>query len=345
MNGATENNAYWPAPGRGVLVDAPGSTTFLHQDWLGNDRIASAIDGHTVRADRAYAPYGEQYNTYGTTNPVYGIFAQITGDYDSGVLFDTPNREYAFSQGRWLSPDPAGFGWNQYAYVTNPNSVIDPSGLRYCWLNNRGGDGGCVGVGGNGGGDPADFGNTIFDALMGEPGTYLIENLYGQLSFGFSSDLWSLTLNIIDAEAAGWNNVAQFQGIPLGILNTQVSLSSSGWVTYIEDLGGYSAESGILPDLVSMAQLAAGDEKINQAIVNGVNPALAGYILDSTDSTFQSFEAQMENVISEMAPLVMGISYTFTPFEDVPAPTVIIPPSPMPNIPPAPAQIPAPPSI
>jgi hypothetical protein len=34
--------------------------------------------------------------------------------------------------GRWLSPDPAGSGWNQYGYATNPNSNVDPTGLAQC---------------------------------------------------------------------------------------------------------------------------------------------------------------------------------------------------------------------
>jgi RHS repeat-associated protein len=92
----------------------------------------SSTANHTVAADRAYAPYGEQYNSFGSANPIYGVFASMTGDFDSGILFDTPNREFAQSQGRWISPDPAGAGWNQYAHVTNPNSAIDPSGL-FAW--------------------------------------------------------------------------------------------------------------------------------------------------------------------------------------------------------------------
>lgn len=96
---------------------------------MGNDRIVSWTVGHSVPADRAYAPYGQQYNTFGSTNPIYGMFAGLTGDYDSGILFDTPNREFAQYQGRWISPDPAAAGWNLYAYPTNPNSFTDPSGL------------------------------------------------------------------------------------------------------------------------------------------------------------------------------------------------------------------------
>ena len=138
MLGTTASYAYWPSPGRGTFV-ASGTNMFMHQDWLGNDRVVSSVTGHTVTADRAYAPYGQQYNAYGSTNPIYGIFAGLTGDFDSGVLFDTPNRELAQYQGRWLTPDPAGAGWNQYAYVTNPLSFTDPLGL-FCLVGHCDGD-------------------------------------------------------------------------------------------------------------------------------------------------------------------------------------------------------------
>jgi RHS repeat-associated protein len=142
MSGTTAIYGYWPSPGRGTFV-AGGTNMFLHQDWLSNDRIVSAVSGHTVSADRAYAPYGEQYNTFGSTNPIYGMFGGITGDFDPGVLFDTPNRELAQYQGRWISPDPAGTGWNQYAYVnSNPLSYIDPSELA-CYPIERLLTGGC----------------------------------------------------------------------------------------------------------------------------------------------------------------------------------------------------------
>jgi RHS repeat-associated protein len=129
MTGTTLSYGYWPSPGRGLYIDQTGYKRFVHPDWLGNDRIVSSIDNHTITADRAYAPYGEQYNTFGSSNPTYGIFASETGDFDPGILFDTPNRELASAQGRWVSPDPAGASWNAYAYGTNPNNQIDPSGL------------------------------------------------------------------------------------------------------------------------------------------------------------------------------------------------------------------------
>jgi YD repeat-containing protein len=128
MSGASQKFSYWPSPGRGIYLES-STKQFLHLDWLGNDRIVSAFSGHTVSADRDYTPYGQQFNTFGSSNPQFGIFAGMSSDYDSGTLFDTPNREFAVNQLRWTSPDPAGSGWNQYAYPTNPNSFIDPSGL------------------------------------------------------------------------------------------------------------------------------------------------------------------------------------------------------------------------
>jgi YD repeat-containing protein len=139
MSGATLSYAYWPSPGRGaVVVNGTSTFTFMHQDWLGNDRVVSSINNHTEIADRDYTPYGgQQFNAFGSTNPVYGMYAEITGDFNAGVLWDTPNRELAVS-GRWLSPDPAGAGWNQYAYATNPLALIDPLGLDCIYLDDTG---------------------------------------------------------------------------------------------------------------------------------------------------------------------------------------------------------------
>ena len=45
-------------------------------------------------------------------------------------MYDTPNRELAASnQGRWLSPDPAGSGWNQMLTRPTRTSLVDRSGL------------------------------------------------------------------------------------------------------------------------------------------------------------------------------------------------------------------------
>jgi RHS repeat-associated protein len=133
MHGSTPYYAYWPTPGGGAgEVNGDNSTVYyMHKDWLGSSRLSSTIVNHTVISDQAYAPYGEVYNKQATGAGVPAqMFTGDTQDILSG-LFDTPNRELNAGQGRWLSPDPAGSGWNQYAYAPNPNSQIDPSGLEY----------------------------------------------------------------------------------------------------------------------------------------------------------------------------------------------------------------------
>jgi RHS repeat-associated protein len=87
----------------------------------------------------AYAPFGEQYATSGTSD------ASFTGQNadTTSTLYDFTFREHSPSQGRWISPDPAGVAvaditnpqsWNRYAYVLgSPLNMIDPSGLDPCW--------------------------------------------------------------------------------------------------------------------------------------------------------------------------------------------------------------------
>jgi RHS repeat-associated protein len=112
-----------------AFLEYGGSSDYLHKDWLGNARIASLIAGQTIGADLAYAPYGEVYNFIAGASGDWMFTGDVT-QLDSEYLFDTPNREFAAkNQGRWLSPDPAGTGWNQYAYATNPLISVDPSGL------------------------------------------------------------------------------------------------------------------------------------------------------------------------------------------------------------------------
>lgn len=134
MSGSTINYAYWPAPegGRVLLYGNSTNYDYLHPDWLGNARIDSDLIGHTIKTDQAYTPYGEIYDIFGSNVGQNEIFATMEGHLAGGtttpVMWDTPNRELSIVS-RWLSPDPAGVGWNQYAYVTNPNSMTDPTGL------------------------------------------------------------------------------------------------------------------------------------------------------------------------------------------------------------------------
>ena len=125
-----------PMPGgSGVWTTGPGGTTTVnydHADWLGTVRLETDLAARTPTFDTAYTPYGELYDSFGTVKPDFtGDFrVNFTGQIIINGLYDTPNREFDPGAGsRWLSPDPAGASWNAYEYTTNPNSIVDPSGL------------------------------------------------------------------------------------------------------------------------------------------------------------------------------------------------------------------------
>jgi len=139
MNGQTTSSAYFPLPA-GATVYETGSTGgnryFWHKDWEGSVRFASTVSNRGSFFDRAYAPFGETYNNFGSISGV-----AVSGKTKDTVLgtYDTQNREQNPNQGRWISPDPAGLAaanftnpqtWNRYAYVTNmPLNTVDPLGL------------------------------------------------------------------------------------------------------------------------------------------------------------------------------------------------------------------------
>jgi RHS repeat-associated protein len=135
MTGTTILTGRWPTSSGTAETIGTSCCTYLHSDWLGNSRIVSSINNNTVSADQAYTPYGEIYNIFGANNGQYQVFAGTIADLGPSTttptMWDTPNRELSYV-GRWLSPDPAGSGWNQYGYATNPNSNVDPTGLAQC---------------------------------------------------------------------------------------------------------------------------------------------------------------------------------------------------------------------
>ena len=121
-------------PAESAIYNASGLNFIRHKDWLGSSRLATTW-AHGVYAKEAYAPFGETYNEAGTPDRSFTGQDQDTtfGVYD--YLF----RKYDTAAGRWLSPDPSGWGavsqsspqsLNRYAYVqNNPNSLIDANGL------------------------------------------------------------------------------------------------------------------------------------------------------------------------------------------------------------------------
>jgi RHS repeat-associated protein len=147
------------AGGRHVGTYANGTTYFSHTDWLGTERVRTAVNGSIVESCQN-APYGDMHSCSSTDlSPLH--FTGLERDTESG-LDHTWFRQYSSSLARWSSPDPAGLlaadtsnpqSWNGYTYVkNNPLAFTDPSGLcihelfdnAHCFHN---GDNGFAGVG------------------------------------------------------------------------------------------------------------------------------------------------------------------------------------------------------
>ena len=114
-----------------VGFDVNGGMVFLHQNNLNSVTLPTTFDG-SVFDDIQYYPWGQYWAGEGF------VFAGMD-HYWQDVLHNTPNRQYAFYEGRWLSPDPLGGdvtnpqSLNRYAYVLgNPTTLTDPSGLDWC---------------------------------------------------------------------------------------------------------------------------------------------------------------------------------------------------------------------
>jgi len=80
-----------------------GSTYFSHADHLGSERMETDPTGNTNSSAQTNLPFGEWTST--------GLQSSLgfTGDqHDDGGVFHTPNRQLSQTQGRWMTPDPAG---------------------------------------------------------------------------------------------------------------------------------------------------------------------------------------------------------------------------------------------
>jgi RHS repeat-associated protein len=185
MSGQTVTKVFTPLPGGAAAVYTSGGLSYYrHPDWLGSSRLASTPT-RTVYYDGAYAPFGEPYAGTGTADHNFtGQNQDMAPD-----LYDFLAREQHPTQGRWVSPDPAGINavdptnpqsWNRYTYVLNdPLNNIDPMGLDDdspwpscddptdpfpCWLP--------IGVflGGGSGGGPGKSGSSGKGGARPQPG-------------------------------------------------------------------------------------------------------------------------------------------------------------------------------
>ncbi len=142
-------------------IDDSNDVTYLHHDRIGSI-IATTNDTGSVIDTYAYSPWGECGDMSGTT---FGFQGQRF-DHETGLYF-MKARHYDPKIGRFLQPDPIGYGdgLNMYQFgYNNPNSFSDPLGL--------GGADGSQGSSdtGSGANSSGNSGSVDYDhVLMGDP--------------------------------------------------------------------------------------------------------------------------------------------------------------------------------
>jgi len=105
-----------------------GAEFYYHQDALGSVVALSNGAGFMIEPS-GYGPYGETEEASPRSNPFR--YAGREFDAETGLYYYRA-RYYSPGLGRFLEPDPIGFGdgLNVYAYVgNNPINFVDPLGL------------------------------------------------------------------------------------------------------------------------------------------------------------------------------------------------------------------------
>jgi RHS repeat-associated protein len=109
-------------------------------EQTGTPVMLVASDG-TPRENNRVFPFGEHWDSFTGSNNEQK-FTTYQRDSESGLDYAMA-RSYAFTSGRFMTPDPGHVGasvddpqsWNAYAYVSNdPINRVDPSGLMECFL-------------------------------------------------------------------------------------------------------------------------------------------------------------------------------------------------------------------
>ena len=109
-----------------ALISGNGTKTYIHKDALGSV-VALSNNAGVVTDKFSYSPFGKSADESGSPYK----FAARRIDSETGLYYNR-NRYYNPSTGRFISPDPIGYGdgMNMYAYVKNdPMNGVDPMGL------------------------------------------------------------------------------------------------------------------------------------------------------------------------------------------------------------------------
>jgi len=290
MRGSTIQFAYAPVPGGGTayIGQSTGNYQYMHKDWLGSARIISYVNDHTVYLDQAFAPYGETYQKFGSAVSSYSMFTGDTQDIVAGT-YETPNRELNPNQGRWLSPDPAGAGWNLYAYSTNPNGSVDASGLSATIypLNGSGGwDWADQASSGDFAGTTEAFGTVAADADSSTDTGTSSSGSTGTLNMNFSAGAAALvglaaSSNDFDLSIPTWqlDPNAQEESLTYNVQVLQDVVFPVGPISELPSfLEGFEAEQGFSGVIdTSTGEVAVSPSTYGEPVPYGFVPANGGH--------------------------------------------------------------------
>lgn len=318
-SGSTTNSAYneyvFFAGRRVGSRNGSGGIFYWFADPLGTTRSITTGNGPSQTSgqlcyDADFTPYGQEISfttrLQATACPPNYRFTGYEYDSETGLNYAFA-RYYSSRLGRFLSTDPLGGSigslqsHNAYTYaVNNPLNLSDPSGTCPKYAKQ---DSGCSSNGGPCYGCLFDntntiLGYTIFDAIEGLPGTYLFYNVYGQMTFGWSLDLFTQEANYADGRILSYynGNRAARPGDVGDLVEAQINLYGSSWRVTVLDWGNYSQISGFIPELMALEEKTISgiqrsgipdviDQTIADALHNGfpIEDALsAAALLSST---------------------------------------------------------------
>jgi RHS repeat-associated protein len=347
-SGNTQNEYVYFSAGRTARRDSAGNVYYYFSDAIGTAQLITNSTG-TVCYDSNKTPFGYEM-AYTTTCAQNYMFAGMERDSETGNDH-TWFRNYEQNLGRWMSPDllsgdvsnPQSL--NRYTYaLNNPTTLTDPLGLQspgencmskttfgslvdcvtgvYCMSD----PGQCsnrllYGMGG------IDFdtmagqamGDDIFSAIMGEPGTYLAIDMYGNLSYGFSTSLWQQAYALTDYLSGLNRPVTLLDGTVIGTEKNLVSVDSL--ITIIKSDGLSMEVDSPVIDYYAANQAMANVFLENKESIDNFfawmkfNPAVAQQIYPKM---FADFNAALGQVYAAWGELGNGLEVSPPIFTPVP---------------------------
>jgi hypothetical protein len=184
-----------------------------------------------------------------------------------------------------------------------------------------------------------DWGNDIFDAISGAPGTYLSLDMYGNLGFGFSTTLWQQTYALV--EMLTQPKALSDPGVGY-IQTTQIDFLT-GLTTYVKDFGTYSETSGVIPEYFTALSNLTGFISQNE---NAVSFMIMGIKLGApptSDPALLQFEALTQALYNAAGDLALALEPNSAVLVTPAAPVLKLPTNLPPAVPLPASPLPGPP--